>query len=65
MAKIPITIMANILWSNFRCIKYVRTRTLLTDASKRAIVTVKAPSSMLVTATEIMVNTTSVRRIIT
>ncbi|HEY5469971.1 MAG TPA: hypothetical protein VIK07_05575 [Bacteroidales bacterium] len=54
-----ITINENILFSNLRCIKIRKTNVDLTVAIIRAIATVKVPTDICVTATEVSVRQTN------
>ena len=51
------------LFSNFRCIKYIRTNVDFAVASNKATVTVNGPKSKPVTATERKVNTNKANKI--
>jgi len=51
------TMIANILSSNLRCMKMLSTNDDLTAAINRAIVTVSGPNDIRVTATDTMVST--------
>jgi len=60
-----ITITDNILFSNLRCIKILKTKVDLTDAIKRAIATVRVPREICVRTTEIsvkVINTATTER---
>jgi hypothetical protein len=56
MTNTAITAKEKYLFSNFRCIKTRKTNVDLTTAIKRAIATVRVPSEICVTETEIRVN---------
>jgi len=53
--KTAITAKENILFSNLRCIKTLKTKEDLMTAIKRAMATVSVPSEICVTETEIRV----------
>jgi hypothetical protein len=52
----PITALENILFSNLRCMKMRNTNEDLTAAIIRAIVTVRVPSEIRVSVTEVRVS---------